>query len=65
MTLASKAYSRGADDLLNPATGKVLGAEEEHCKQIAAMAEPSRNTAVPGGNDDPPSKQQGVAEVRN
>ena len=33
--------------------------------QIAAVAEPWRDTALPVGNDDPPFKQQGVAEVRN
>jgi hypothetical protein len=33
--------------------------------QIAAVAEPWRDTPLPVGNDDPPFKQQGVAEVRN
>jgi hypothetical protein len=35
--------------------------------QIAAVAEPWKDTALPVGDDDPPFKfkQQGVAEVRN
>jgi hypothetical protein len=44
------------------------GAEERQwlidVTQIAAVAEPWRDTAVPVGNGDPPFKQQGVAEVR-
>jgi hypothetical protein len=45
------------------------GAEERQwlidVTQIAGVAEPWRDTAVAVGNADPPSKQQGVAEVRN
>jgi NADPH-dependent 2,4-dienoyl-CoA reductase/sulfur reductase-like enzyme len=33
--------------------------------QIAAVAEPWRDTAVPVGNDDPLVRQHGAAEVRN
>ena len=45
------------------------GAEERQwlidVTQIAAVAEPWRDTAIPVGNDDQPVRQQGVAEVRN
>jgi hypothetical protein len=47
------------------------GAEERQwlidVTQIAAVAEPWKDTALPVGDDDPPFKfkQQGVAEVRN
>ena len=47
------------------------GAEERQwlidVTQVAAVAEPWRDTALPVGNDDPPFKfkQQGVVEVRN
>ena len=34
-------------------------------RQIAAVAEPWRDTALPVGSDHPPFKHQGVAEVRN
>jgi hypothetical protein len=33
--------------------------------QIAAVAEPWRDTALPVGDDIPPVKRQGVAEVSN
>src|ERR1700722_18434953 len=45
------------------------GAEERQwlidVTQIAAVAEPWRDTAVPVSNDDPLVRQQGAAEVRN
>ena len=45
------------------------GAEERQwlidVTQIAAVAEPWRDTAIPVGNDDQPVRQQGVAEVKN
>ena len=45
------------------------GAEERQwlidVTQIAAVAEPWRDTAVPVGNDDPLVRQHGAAEVRN
>ena len=43
------------------------GAEERQwlidVTQIAAVAEPWRDTALPVGDDHPPVRQQGVAEV--
>ena len=45
------------------------GAEERQwlidVTQIAAVAEPGRDTAIPVGNDDQTVRQQGVAEVKN
>jgi hypothetical protein len=45
------------------------GAEERQwlidVTQIAAVAEPWRDTAVPVSNDDPLVRQQGAAEVRD